>query len=271
VDLVAFMATKKSHIDIVQATGRAMRKAPGKSIGYIFLPLYLEQEEGETLEKALKRAKYDEIWDVLEALQEQDDVRADIIKGMRIKQGQGTLGVDDQRFHEKVEFLAPIIRLKELRKAITIRCIELLSELWNYRFGQLLTFKKRFGHCDVPATWKESPSLGQWVAAQRDRYRKRNLPRAQRLALEIGLISQEQIQQLERIGFVWELRDTAWEEKIAKLKAFRDRFGHCNVPKRWKADPSLGQWLLNLRRNYEARMLPENERLAREIGLLTDG
>ena len=33
VDMVAFMAPKRSRIDIVQAVGRAMRKAPGKNSG----------------------------------------------------------------------------------------------------------------------------------------------------------------------------------------------------------------------------------------------
>ncbi len=43
VDMVAFMAPKRSRIDIVQAVGRAMRKAPGKKRGYVLLPLYLHR------------------------------------------------------------------------------------------------------------------------------------------------------------------------------------------------------------------------------------
>ena len=38
VDMVAFLTPKRSRVDIVQATGRAMRKAPGKTTGYVSRP-----------------------------------------------------------------------------------------------------------------------------------------------------------------------------------------------------------------------------------------
>jgi predicted helicase len=55
VDMVAFIDPRHSRVDIAQATGRAMRKPPGlnKEVGYVVIPLFLEKEKGETLEKAL--------------------------------------------------------------------------------------------------------------------------------------------------------------------------------------------------------------------------
>ena len=49
---------------IVQATGRAMRKslATQKTAGYVLVPLFLEQVEGETIETAVARAQFDEVW-----------------------------------------------------------------------------------------------------------------------------------------------------------------------------------------------------------------
>ena len=38
-DAVLFMAPRNSHVDIVQAVGRVMRKAPDKEYGYIILPI----------------------------------------------------------------------------------------------------------------------------------------------------------------------------------------------------------------------------------------
>ena len=38
-DAVLFMSPRNSQIDIVQAVGRVMRKAPGKTYGYIVLPV----------------------------------------------------------------------------------------------------------------------------------------------------------------------------------------------------------------------------------------
>jgi hypothetical protein len=34
-------------VDIVQATGRAMRRSPGKTTGYVLVPLYVELSAGE--------------------------------------------------------------------------------------------------------------------------------------------------------------------------------------------------------------------------------
>jgi len=56
VDLVAFLSRKRSRIDIIQATGRALRNSPGKKVGYIFLPLLIELGNGESLDQALTEA-----------------------------------------------------------------------------------------------------------------------------------------------------------------------------------------------------------------------
>jgi predicted helicase len=106
VDMVAFLTPKRSRVDIVQATGRAMRKADGKTTGYVLVPLFVEQAKGETIEEALARTEFDEVWNVLQAMQEQDDLLAEIIREMREERAR-TKGFDDTRFREKVEFLGP--------------------------------------------------------------------------------------------------------------------------------------------------------------------
>jgi len=80
VDMVAFLSPRRSRVDIVQATGRAMRRSPGKSLGYVLVPLYVELAAGESVEEAVERAQFDEIWDVLQSIQEQDEVLADLIR-----------------------------------------------------------------------------------------------------------------------------------------------------------------------------------------------
>ena len=83
VDMVAFLTPKRSKVDIVPAVGRAMRNAPGKTTGYILVPLYVEQAAGESLDAAVARAEFDEVWAVLQALQEQDEVLDDLIHQMQ--------------------------------------------------------------------------------------------------------------------------------------------------------------------------------------------
>ena len=47
VDMVAFLSPRRSRVDIVQATGRAMRRSLGKTTGYVLVPLYVELTAGE--------------------------------------------------------------------------------------------------------------------------------------------------------------------------------------------------------------------------------
>ena len=47
VDMVAFLSPRRSRVDIVQATGRAMRRSPGKTRVCVLVPLYVELAVGE--------------------------------------------------------------------------------------------------------------------------------------------------------------------------------------------------------------------------------
>jgi len=71
-DAIIFLHERKSKIDIVQAIGRVMRKAPGKKLGYVILPVVVPA--GRAPEDALKDNKtYGIIWDVLNALRSHDE------------------------------------------------------------------------------------------------------------------------------------------------------------------------------------------------------
>jgi predicted helicase len=148
VDMIAFLSPKRSRVDIVQATGRAMRRSPGKTMGYVLVPLYVELTAGETIEAAVNRAEFNEIWDVLNSLQEQDDVLAELIRYVGEQKGRGK-GFDDGRFSERIDFGGPRLKLEALRAAVTTRCLESLYTSWDTFFGKLKAFKERFGHCNV--------------------------------------------------------------------------------------------------------------------------
>ncbi|HIB91376.1 TPA: DEAD/DEAH box helicase, partial [Candidatus Poribacteria bacterium] len=158
VDMVCFMSPKKSKVDIVQATGRAMRKSEGKDYGYTLIPLFLELKVGESIEEALERTDFGEVWNVLQALKEQDEVLVDIIAQMRVDKGR-TKGFDDSRFREKVEVLGAEIDLETLREVITTRLIERLGLSWDEMYGQLIAYREEFGHCNVPQRYPDNPQL----------------------------------------------------------------------------------------------------------------
>ena len=71
-DAVAFLDPRDSQVDVVQAVGRVMRKAPGKSFGYIIIPVIVEP--GRDVAAALERGTegYKTVGRVLRALQAHD-------------------------------------------------------------------------------------------------------------------------------------------------------------------------------------------------------
>jgi len=74
VEMVAFMDAKKSPIDIVQAAGRAFRISPGKERAYIFLPIIVDEGQGENeIIATLKQQDFAHVGHVLAAMFESDE------------------------------------------------------------------------------------------------------------------------------------------------------------------------------------------------------
>ena len=70
IDLVAFLDPKNSYVDIVQAIGRALRKADGKKVGTILLAVYIS--DGENAENVIASTRFAGIRAVLEVLRDED-------------------------------------------------------------------------------------------------------------------------------------------------------------------------------------------------------
>jgi len=116
------------------------------------------------------------------------------------------------------------------------------SEKWEEMFAELVAYKKAHGDCNVPAVWKDNPSLGMWCYVQRRAYR-------------INKLSPDHIKRLEQLGFVWELLEVAWEEMFADLTAYKQAHGDCNVPWEWKDNPKLAHWCSTQRERYNINKL----------------
>ncbi len=71
-DAILFLHPRKSIIDVVQSVGRVMRRAEGKKMGYVILPVAIPP--GMTPSQALKNNKrFEVIWSVLNALRAHDE------------------------------------------------------------------------------------------------------------------------------------------------------------------------------------------------------
>ena len=203
VDMVAFLSPKKSQIDIIQAAGRAMRNASGKDKGYILVPLLVEQKKGESIESAVLRADYTEVWDVLQCLKEQDDVLEDIISiyGLNIEAPKKALA--DAKVKRRINILAPDIALKDIEAAIVSTTLKQLTSKWDAYYNELLFYFKSSLHCNVEyfvGRYKaDDIEIRNWLKEQR------RLHRSHKLHLD-------KAQKLEKIGIIWDFKEHDWDE-----------------------------------------------------------
>ncbi|HQQ35677.1 MAG TPA: Helicase associated domain protein, partial [Rugosibacter sp.] len=249
VDMVAFISPRKSKVDIVQATGRAMRKSPGKEFGYVMVPLFVEQAANESIEDALKRTGFDDVWDLLGAMKEQDDVLVDIIRQMQEDKGR-TGGYNDSRFRDRVEVLGTSVSLETIREAITAECLETFANFWDRMYGELLSFNDTHGHTNVPK--RDATSLDMWVSQQRHYYKT-------------GKLLPQRREKLEQIGFEWSRNESAWDNKYFELIEFKEKQGHLNPAR--DIYPSLYSWILRQRAvKQEGRLEVEKEKKLDLIG-----
>ena len=66
-------------------------------------------------------------------------------------------------------------------------------EDWTTRYNDLVAYKKRHGHCNVPTRCKENKSLGSWVDHTRQQFKH-------------GELSDDRVAMLDQIGFAWKLK-----------------------------------------------------------------
>lgn len=71
-DAIMFMHPRKSQIDVVQSVGRVMRRAEGKKLGYVILPVAIPPSTKP--EEALNdNERYKVVWQILNALRAHDE------------------------------------------------------------------------------------------------------------------------------------------------------------------------------------------------------
>ena len=254
IDMVAFLNAKKSKIDIVQAIGRAMRKAPGKAYGYVFLPLFVDQNKGESIESAIFRADYGSIWEVVQALSEQDEDLQATIEMLKQEKGKtGTLAPGLERYLDIITQDDVNIYLQEqLKRAISITIVDKIASNWYEMYGKLILFKECHHHSNVTKFYQDK-SFAFWVHRQRVFYRNK-------------VLSQDKIKLLETIGFEWSPCDAYWNRRYEELKVFKSTHNHCNVSRSCE-NKLFAQWVVNQRMLYKNNRLSANKiKLLNTIG-----
>ena len=119
------------------------------------------------------------------------------------------------------------------------------SNQWNEKYQELTEYKVKYGHCNVRYQWNENIPLSQWVKRQRHQYKLKQEGRHSNL-------SDKREAQLEKLGFVWDSRAAAWEERFEELKAFHKEYGHFRVTKNFQQYRQLAVWLK--RQRHQCRL-----------------
>jgi len=119
---------------------------------------------------------------------------------------------------------------------------------WSEKIALLLAYKEKYKHCRVPQRSKENPELAQFTKKMREYYRLQKTGQYKGKLLTVA-----RIKDLEDIGFEWEVRkvpNKTFIQRLEDLKGFKEETGHCNVPRVYKADVSLGRWCHVMRCSY---------------------
>ena len=122
------------------------------------------------------------------------------------------------------------------------------AEQWEANFSELKKFCMKEGHARVP--YKHSVNglkLGSWVIAQRARKNQ---------------LTADQIRRLDFLNFSWDPGAEEWEIRFATLKEFREREGHCDVPRGVVLNGvKLGQWVHHQRNFFREKKWLSAERI----------
>ena len=196
-DGVAFIEPRRSQVDIVQAVGRAMRKADDKTVGTIVIPVFVD--ENADPEQALDSSEFDRVWQVVKALRAHDEVLAEELDELRREHGRRrTLG----RGRGRSCSTSPSRVGAAFARAFDAQLVENTTGSWEFWFGLLERFAAQEGHARVPKS--DHPQygsrLGGWVQRQRSAHRR-------------GRLTEERAARLEALpGWTWDPFAEDWEQ-----------------------------------------------------------
>lgn len=128
------------------------------------------------------------------------------------------------------------------------RRVELLEEMnfpfetrriipFHDRVKQLLEYKDEHGTLHVSQTkyprGSVNYSLSRWVNEMRRKFAENRL-------------GYKYVEELNKIGFLWNMDDVRFERRLNALKRFHKQFGHYDVPQKGKYK-NLGNWVAGVR------------------------
>jgi len=155
-DAVMFLTPRGSQVDIVQAVGRVMRKAPGKKLGYIILPVVVPSTVAPS-EALNDNKRYQVVWQVLQALRSHDERFHAMINQIELnKTAPEKLIIDDGTPRLEVERPGGADRTEAEREETARRASEQLMlsfDLEEFRDAMFARIVKKVGERKYWEKW----------------------------------------------------------------------------------------------------------------------
>ncbi len=135
-----------------------------------------------------------------------------------------------------------------------------IIDSWELRLNELKEYYEANNSFFIPISDIEHRQLLSWIRVQRSNYKKKTL-------------SQERIDKLESIGYSFDIMyygfgkekkeneepnenaKRTWEANYLKLINYKIVNGHCNVPRTYKEDTALANFVSRQRYNYRKKKL----------------
>jgi len=136
-----------------------------------------------------------------------------LVEGAKVMEQKEAIGVGEARANTILQQLG----LLNSTRVQDVKFTELLR--------MLSIFHSRYGHFKVSKT--EFKRLGKWVENLRNQ----------------GCADPQRKEALDRLGFNWQAQVRAWEFRFQELLAYREIHGNCEVPKRYKENQPLANWV----------------------------
>jgi hypothetical protein len=135
-DGVAFIDPKRSMVDIIQAVGRVIRKAEGKQIGTVVVPVLID--ESQDPDSVLSQSAFEPVWQVLKALRAHDRRLADELDHLRLKLGRETGSRGRLVLPAQIRLDVPQLLLKGFEQAFYARTVEATTTKPSLTIEQIL-------------------------------------------------------------------------------------------------------------------------------------
>jgi superfamily II DNA or RNA helicase len=258
-DGVVFIDPRRSQVDIVQAVGRAIRRAEDKTIGTIVIPVFLSDTDDP--DTALSESEFEPVWSIVRALRSHDEALGEALDGIRVGMGRRGGGGG---LPPKIILDVPKGVSADFVDAFETRLVEGTTAGWLMGFGALERFVEREGHSRVGQHHFEtidgkSLRLGWWVHQRRQDYRK-------------GIVSTKRVGLLEALpGWIWDPHEVDFQTAVAALKEIYSTQGHVRSLRDLRIELTGGKqlqlrsWAEHVRADYRNGQLSPERVAALEV------